>query len=107
MTRMLIDPLFSVGIGLWVSGTAGPSTALPRISCWTWWRCRNSCALLYGRAHTRTCLVQRGRKSGYASVGMTLLLGTSIALENALIENRAEIAAVATLRYPGDQLFQA
>jgi hypothetical protein len=59
-----------------VRGTADPSTALPRISCWTWWRCRTSCALLYGRAHTRPCLVQRGRKSGYASVGMTLLLGT-------------------------------
>src|ERR1700722_10195028 len=43
----------------------------------------------------------------FPSVGMTLQLGMGIALENALIENRAEIAAVATLRYPGDQLFQA
>src|ERR1700679_1080204 len=25
----------------------------------------------YRKAHTRPCLVQRGRKSGYASVGMT------------------------------------
>ena len=25
-------------IGLWVSGTAGPSTTLPRISYGTWWR---------------------------------------------------------------------
>src|SRR5580700_9182547 len=30
-----------------------------------------SCALLYGRAHTQPRLVQRGRKSGYAPVGMT------------------------------------
>jgi hypothetical protein len=54
-----------------VRGTADPSTTLPRISCGTWWRCRTSCALLYGRAQTRPCPVQRGRKSGYASVGMT------------------------------------
>jgi hypothetical protein len=33
-----------------------------------------SCALLYGRAHTWTCPEQRGRKSGYAPVGMTLLV---------------------------------
>jgi hypothetical protein len=51
---------------------AGPSATLPRISCGTWWRCRTSCALLYGRAHTWLCPVQRGRKSGYAPVGMTI-----------------------------------
>jgi hypothetical protein len=51
--------------------TADPSTTLPRISCGTWQRWCSSCALLYGRAHTRPCPVQRGRKSGYASVGMT------------------------------------
>ena len=39
---------------------------LPRISCRTWWRWRTSCAFLYGKAHTRPCLAQRGRKSGYA-----------------------------------------
>jgi hypothetical protein len=30
----------------------------------------------YRKAHTRSCPTQRGRKSGYASVGMTRLLGT-------------------------------
>ena len=39
---------------------------LPRISCRTWWRWRTSCAFPYGKAHTRPCLAQRGRKSGYA-----------------------------------------
>jgi hypothetical protein len=57
--------------------TAGPSTALPRISCGAWWRCRTSCAFLHGKAHTRSCPVQRGRKSGFASVGMTILLDTA------------------------------
>src|ERR1700733_2676324 len=56
--------------------TAGPSTALPRISCGSWWRWCTSCALLYGRAHTWPCPVPGGRKSGYAPVGMTILLGT-------------------------------
>jgi len=37
---------------------------VPRISCRTWWRCRTSCAFLYGKAHTRPCPVQRSRKSG-------------------------------------------
>ncbi len=37
-----------------------------------------ACALLYGRAHTRPCLVLRGRKFGYASVGMTLLFGMAV-----------------------------
>ena len=32
-------------------------------------------ALLYGRAHTQPYLVQCGRKSGYAPVGMTIHLG--------------------------------
>jgi hypothetical protein len=50
--------------------TADPSTTLPRISCGNWWRWCTSCALLYGRAHTLPCPVQRGRKSGYAPVGM-------------------------------------
>src|ERR1700729_4199249 len=55
--------------------TADPSAPLPRISCLPWWRWCTSCALLYGIAHTRSCPVQRGRKSGYASVGMTIHLG--------------------------------
>ena len=42
------------------------STALPRISCGTWWLWQTSCAFLYGKAHTLSCPVQRGRKSGYA-----------------------------------------
>jgi LPS sulfotransferase NodH len=29
---------FSVEVGFWMRGTAGPSTALPRISCGIWWR---------------------------------------------------------------------
>src|SRR5271170_6110192 len=45
---------------------------LPRISCGTWWLRQTSCAFLYGKAHTQHCLVQRGRKSGFAPVGMTL-----------------------------------
>src|SRR5271168_4065365 len=52
--------------------TAGPSTTLPRISCGTWWLRQTSCAFLYGKAHTLPCLVQCGRKSGYAPVGMTI-----------------------------------
>src|SRR6202161_2594883 len=31
----------------------------------------------YRKAHTRTCPVQRGRKSGYAPVGMTILFGNA------------------------------
>jgi hypothetical protein len=31
----------------------------------------------YRKAHTRPCPALRGRKSGYAPVGMTLLLGTA------------------------------
>src|ERR1700761_6170296 len=54
--------------------TADPSTALPRISCRTWWRRRTSCGFLYGKPHTRPCPALRGRKSGYAPVGMTILL---------------------------------
>jgi hypothetical protein len=46
------------------------STALPRISCRISWVGRASCGFLCGKPHTRTCLRQRGRKSGYASVGM-------------------------------------
>ena len=34
-----------------------------------------TCALLYGRAHTRSCPVLHGRKSGYTPVGMTIHLG--------------------------------
>ncbi|MGC2399393.1 MAG: solute carrier family 23 protein [Acidobacteriaceae bacterium] len=40
-----------------------------------WWRWRALCGFLYGKPHTRPCPVQRGRKSGYASVGMTILSG--------------------------------
>jgi hypothetical protein len=32
--------------------TAGPSTALPRISCRTWWRWRSSCGFPYSKQHT-------------------------------------------------------
>jgi hypothetical protein len=53
--------------------TAGPSTALPRISCGGWWRWRALCGFLYGKPHTGPCREQRGRKSGYAPVGMTTL----------------------------------
>src|ERR1700678_3077273 len=31
----------------------------------------------YRKAHTRPCPVQRGRKSGYAPVGMTILFGNA------------------------------
>jgi hypothetical protein len=59
--------------GMLVERTAGPSTSLPWISCRGWWLRRTSCAFLYGKAHTRPCPVLRGRKSGYAPVGMTNL----------------------------------
>jgi hypothetical protein len=51
--------------------TADPSTTLPRISCRISWVRRASCGFLYGKPHTRSCLHQRSRKSGYAPVGMT------------------------------------
>ena len=42
---------------------------------------QTSCAFLYGKAHTQPCMMQGGRKSGYAPVprragtgGMTILL---------------------------------
>ncbi len=38
-------------------------TPLRRISCGGWWRWRTSCDFLYGKAHTRTFPVLRGRKS--------------------------------------------
>ena len=53
--------------------TAGPSATLPRISCRGCWRWRTLCAFLHGKAHTLLCPVSRGRKSGYAPVGMTRL----------------------------------
>jgi hypothetical protein len=51
-----------------------PPLRSPQISCGTWWRWHTSCAFLYGKAHTWSLRVRRGRKSGYASVGMTIQL---------------------------------
>jgi hypothetical protein len=55
--------------------TAGPSTTLPRISCGTWWRCCISCAFPLQKGAHAAFPVLRGRKSEYAPVGMTILLG--------------------------------
>ena len=52
--------------------TAGPSTSLPDF-LWRLVASANFMRLLYGKAHRRACPVLRGRKSGYASVGMTIL----------------------------------
>jgi hypothetical protein len=41
------------------------STPLPRISCRALWVQRTACGFLYGKQHTWTCSVLRGRKSGY------------------------------------------
>jgi hypothetical protein len=51
--------------------TADPSATPPRISCRGCWRWRTSCGFLYGKPHTWPCPALRGRKSGYAPVGMT------------------------------------
>jgi hypothetical protein len=47
-----------------LGSSSGFCTALPRISCGTWWLRCTSCAFLHGKAHTRFSPVQRGRKSG-------------------------------------------
>jgi hypothetical protein len=66
------------------SETAGPSGTLPRISCRAWWLWQTSCAFLYGKPYTWS----RGRKSGYASVGMTKFRAATY-LEGLLVGSRA------------------
>jgi hypothetical protein len=74
--------------------TADPSTPLPRIPCRTWWRCCTLCALLYGRAHARLCLGQRGRKSGYAPVEMTIHLGNDTQSSHTKLSSRPKRSEV-------------
>jgi hypothetical protein len=51
--------------------TAGPSPALPQISCPPPWRWRTLCGFLLRKPHTSPWAVPRCRKSGSAPLGMT------------------------------------
>jgi hypothetical protein len=69
--RFVVEKWVGLRICLREAGTAGPSATLPQISCRCYSRWQCSCAFLRRKAHPWQLGILRGRKSGYASAGMT------------------------------------
>ena len=64
----------------------GPLRVLVGAFCFS----RGRAGLQSGKAHTRPCPVQRGRKSGYAPVGMTIHLGDNTWRSQTKLSSRPE-----------------